>query len=88
MPQVMALFSMIQQYMSMLPSALGTLGQLLVSQQRLEAFLASPEQPPTAQLKSPSDFPSPEWSRLGGSVSISGRMVWHWRSGCNQLHWR
>lgn len=35
----MALFSMVQQYMSMLPRALGTLGQLLVSQKRLEDFL-------------------------------------------------
>lgn len=41
----MALFSMVQQYMSMLPNALGTLGQLLVSQKRLEDFLKTAEQP-------------------------------------------
>eukprot|EP01052_Picozoa_sp_SAG31_P028191 SAG31_NODE_2699_length_5225_cov_2.190987_4_plen_556_part_00 len=36
---------MVQQYMSMLPRALGTLGQLLVSQKRLEDFLRLEEQP-------------------------------------------
>lgn len=41
----MALFSMVQQYMSMLPAALGTLGQLLVSQKRLEEYLKTDEQP-------------------------------------------
>jgi ABC-type multidrug transport system fused ATPase/permease subunit len=41
----MALFSMVQQYMSMLPNALGTLGQLLVSQKRLEDYLKTEEQP-------------------------------------------
>lgn len=41
----MALFSMVQQYMSMLPNALGTLGQLLVSQKRLEDYLKADEQP-------------------------------------------
>jgi ABC-type multidrug transport system fused ATPase/permease subunit len=41
----MALFSMVQQYMSYLPGALGMLGQMLVSQKRLETFLHMSEQP-------------------------------------------
>jgi ATP-binding cassette subfamily C (CFTR/MRP) protein 1 len=71
---VLALFSMVQQYMNMLPNALGTLGQLLVSQGRLERFLRAPEQ---LQGGAHGVLRLPRSSTIDGCANAAGEVYVH-----------